>query len=117
MADNTPMDMATGTDIETLDTSFLDDTEEYTTPIPSDELSQLVFRLKHLPVGDIGTKRKFERDPDSHEETSEPARKIKQVTKMPSINYKKIFAAPKTNNDRARRRKSRLFRRRSAPGS
>ncbi|KAI1479862.1 hypothetical protein F4774DRAFT_409377 [Daldinia eschscholtzii] len=95
MTDNTPMDTGTDTDIKTLDTSLLDDMGEYTTPIPSDELSQFVFGLKHLSIGGTGTKRKSERDPDSHEETSEPPRKIKRVTKMPSINYKKSSQPPR----------------------
>ncbi|KAI1807681.1 hypothetical protein F4811DRAFT_573985 [Daldinia bambusicola] len=120
----TPMDIDTKKDIETPNPSPPKGTRAYTTLIDPIQLQYLVVRFGRLSMRDgrtktkfetepkFGIKRKFEKDSISHEEEAhERRRKLMRVTKEPWINYKKIFAVPKTNNGRAPRPRNPLFRR------
>ncbi|KAF3059822.1 hypothetical protein GL218_05074 [Daldinia childiae] len=78
---------------------ILENINEYTTPIKAPQLKQLVFGLGKLSLTDPRTKRKLEKDADSpEEEAQQPRRKIKKLTKIPSLNYTKPSSVPKANS-------------------
>ncbi|KAI1657117.1 hypothetical protein F4813DRAFT_92308 [Daldinia decipiens] len=84
---------------------------EYNTPIKAPQLKQLVFGLEQLSLVGLHTKRKLENDTDSPEEDAQqPQRKIKKVTRRPSLECKKFLSVPKANGRVPRPRRLRYSR-------
>ncbi|KAI2776947.1 hypothetical protein F4815DRAFT_323797 [Daldinia loculata] len=85
------------TDIAMPGDHILENANEYTTPIKAPQQKQLVSGLDQLSLVGLHTRRKLENDADSPEEAQQPQRKIKKVTKIPSLERMKLLSVPKAN--------------------